>query len=230
MSVQEVSARFVDPETNWRWYEVDGKRYISVTQVLDSWVPPTLKNWFKNNSAAKIEKVKTETAKIGSDLHALSAAGGEDRFNSLIKEKGITIIDSEVVRINPMGWAGQRDHKAEINGKRYILDTKTGSIGPQSFAQCAAYALAANANGENIEGIGVISLPRDPARPAQFFDGSAHLSECMYGWCCIYDFWCFYNYKKLLNWEFANKRATVYYFGAHNETQKDNSNKNQTAL
>jgi hypothetical protein len=46
-------------QNNVRWYENNGKKYISVTQVLDCFVPPQLKNWFKNNSAKAIDKKKT---------------------------------------------------------------------------------------------------------------------------------------------------------------------------
>lgn len=60
-----------EDERGWRWYEVDGVKLISVTQVLDVIQHYQLSNWFKNNSANKIQKVKDETANFGSSMHKI---------------------------------------------------------------------------------------------------------------------------------------------------------------
>lgn len=199
-------------EDGWRYYEDDqSKRYISVTQVLDLAVEDTLKKWFIKSSAGKVERTQTDTAQKGIDLHERASIGIEDRFNGLIKSRGIEILDTEVVTFSKIGFAGQRDYKAVIDGKKYILDVKTGFFGAKAGAQLGAYSLAANERGEDIEGIGIISLPRDETKPAQFFDYSANFENCQYGFCSIFDYFKFTYHKKLKGWEFQSKKSVLNY-------------------
>lgn len=51
---------------------------IRVTEVLDSTIPARLAAWFKRNSAAKCEKIGTETARIGSEVDKLIQQDIED--------------------------------------------------------------------------------------------------------------------------------------------------------
>lgn len=44
---------------------------VSVTEVLDYSCPPYLAKWFKNNSAAKCDKIGAETARVGTLVDAL---------------------------------------------------------------------------------------------------------------------------------------------------------------
>lgn len=207
LNVEDVS----NDQDGWRWYTIDGKKYVSVTTVLDCWVPPQLKQWFIKTTPEAITKKKEETAQKGTDIHAKTEAGTEDRFSEMLKKEEMTVQRSEIVVCSKHGWAGRFDHEVLRNGRLGILDVKTGRFGPQSGAQLGAYTLAANENGGNVEWIGVASVPRDPKKPAAFYDYTKNFDNCQYGWVTIFDFWKFMNYKKLATWEFFGPKTTISY-------------------
>lgn len=215
-----ISSRTVDPLTNWRWYEFEGNKYISVTQVLDSVPAPYLKKYWIKNTPEEIEKRKTETAGQGSSLHAQSHAGKEDRLNLLLEELKMETIASEVVVVSKNGWAGQADRFVQYQGKRWVIDIKTGGHGIVAF-QMAAYSLAANERGANIEAMGVINLPRDLTKPATF-SPYGYLETNQYRWCALFDAWkgLPWVYKSLLDWPFFKSYAVLNYnwsFGGPHE-------------
>lgn len=187
----------------FRWYEIGGAKYVSVTTVLDCFVPPQLKNWMIRNSAKSIEKKKQDTASIGSQIHANVHAGSDERFNSLAKDSGFKTIKSEFVVKSKLGFAGQVDRLIELAETKYIIDVKTGRFGATAGAQMAAYLLAANEAGEDVRGIGVVSIPRDGSNPG-WFDYSKNLENCQYAFLCAFEYWKFQNYKKLIGWEFQS--------------------------
>jgi len=188
-----------------RWYEVDGKEYISVTAVLGNWVPIQLKKWFINKKPEEIEKRRKETADKGSELHAKAEAGTEDRVTSLLQSEGMEILEQEIVVCSEDGWAGTVDVKVKQGDRILMLDIKTGRFGPTAGAQLGAYSLT----DPEVTGFGVIKLPRDEKQPAQFFDYSANFDNCRYAWGCIFDYWKFQNYKQLSHWEFFGKRTAA---------------------
>ena len=49
-----ISARF--EEEGLRWYEHEGNKHISVTQVLGFFPAPYLVKWYKKNTEKQIEK------------------------------------------------------------------------------------------------------------------------------------------------------------------------------
>ena len=207
-------------ENGWRFYQIEGKRYISVTQVLDSFVEDYLKKWFIKNSAKAIEKRKSETAAIGSKIHDDIKNGTDNRFNALAEKLGIVPIQREFVVWSKLGYAGQADQRstiASVGNKVYILDNKTGSFGPKAGLQMAAYKMACNERGLNVDGIGVISVPRDPTKDAQFFDYSAHMEDCEYAFCCALDMFKTMYYKKLSNWEFQGIKSVLQYNWSFNK-------------
>lgn len=208
--IERLSANIIryNDDRGMRWYEVDGEKYISVTQVLDCFVPPELKGWFIKNSAKSIEKRKAETAEIGSLIHQNVHLGTEERFNLLAHEKGMKTIKSEFVVTSTLGFAGQVDRMIDMDGKRYIVDIKTGRFGSTAGAQLGAYSIAANQAGADAQGIGVISIPRNGG-PAQYFDYSKNFENCQYAFLAAFDFWKFQNYKQLEGWKPFEKRAVL---------------------
>lgn len=200
-----ISARTEDPETGWRWYESNGIKYVSVTQVLQFFVDEGLKAWFIKTSPKAGEKRREETAAQGSAIHQSAHEGKEDRLNVLMTEMGMETIASEIVVVSKNGWAGQVDRIVKYKGKQWLLDLKTGKFG-DVHAQMGAYSLAANEMGYNIEGMGVVSLPRDLTKAARYFDYTDYedetgayptMEENQYAWCACFDAWKRHYYKQL---------------------------------
>lgn len=127
-------------EQGWRWY---GNK-ISVTTVLDQAVAnPKLNQWFKKTSEKQIEKVRTETAKFGTDLH--------DYFEKVLTGQPLGRIDPKYQphidtflawrkqhRVKPLhcelslcsedlGIAGTCDFVGEIDGVMVVADWKTST-------------------------------------------------------------------------------------------------------
>ena len=174
----------------WRWYRVAGNNYASVTGVMAWFVHPKFKAWMINNSPKKIENVSATTAAMGSEIHDKAHAGTEDRLTKLLQDNKMEILEQEFPVYSKHGWAGRCDLKIKYNDKIYLVDIKSGRFGHVGM-QLGGYTLAENEHGANVEGIGVISLPRDLERPAAFFDYSAHFDNCLYAWCTCFDTWKF---------------------------------------
>lgn len=216
-----ISSRTEDPQTGWRWYEHNGQKHISVTQVLGFFPDPGLTKWYIKSTPEQIEQRKLETASQGTEIHTQAHQGKEDRLNGLLETIGAKTIASEVVVVSKNGWAGQADRIIEINGKKYVIDLKSGKFGNVAY-QLAAYSLAANEVGFGLEGMGVISLPRDLTKEAKWFDYSAHMEMNQYRWCCLFDAWkgLPFVYKHILDWPFFNVKTALNYnwsFGDNHE-------------
>lgn len=70
MTVQIAYEKFANKTV--RTYTVNGKKYYSVTSILDSTKgedPPALKQWKKNLGYQEAERIKNESAKIGEIVH-----------------------------------------------------------------------------------------------------------------------------------------------------------------
>jgi hypothetical protein len=210
-----VSARSVDSTTGWRFYEVNGEKHVSVTQVLEYFVDQNLKNWFIKTSPKAGEKRKTETASQGSAIHQAAHEGKEDRLNALMEELGMVTVASEIVCYSKNGWAGQADRIVTFKGKNYVVDIKTGRFG-NAECQLGAYSLALNEHGHDIQGMGVISLPRDLTQPARYFDYTDYedyptMEDNQYAWCACFDAWKRHYYKQLEGWPFYPIKTTLNY-------------------
>lgn len=133
---------------------------IHVTEVLDYSIPPALAKWFKNNSAAKCDKIGTETARIGSlvdsliqqdileggyvppeqDEQALNCLAGWEKlklehplFIASIKEMQSELVDGEIV--------GHPDYLCLEADGWGISDLKcTSGIRFKNYVQCAKYS------------------------------------------------------------------------------------------
>lgn len=186
----------------WRWYEVDGVKYISVTQVLDVIQHFQLTNWFKNNSANKIQKTKDVTADFGSSLHKIieldlqnkpivvdqpELKASYDQWITLKKEKFIQATHTEtIVYSTKYGFAGQLDfigtYKFEksCNAHRTyaVQDLKTGRFSIKTGWQLAAYRMAAIERGIADDSYGMvgIGIHRDgtPGKPFEY----EHIEFC----------------------------------------------------
>lgn len=131
------------------YYFVDGVWYPGVTSILDEAAPKGygLLNFFKNNDAESIEKIKEETAEFGSKMH--------DAYEKLLngvelnlakdypttKEKKHIIsfytwynatkpteIQTEhTIASVKYRFAGTLDLACKINGETWIIDFKTSS-------------------------------------------------------------------------------------------------------
>jgi len=156
----------------------------SVTQVLDYSIPPQLAKWFKNNSAAKCDKIGEETSRIGSyvdqlvqqdireggylppedDQQVLNCLAGWEKlkrdhplFVGSVKEMQVELIHGELV--------GHPDFVCvEEDGSWGISDLKcTSGIRFKNYIQCATYArmLMGIRKWEPFSFIRVIRLKRD---------------------------------------------------------------------
>lgn len=162
-----------EDERGWRWYEVDGVKLISVTQVLDVIQHFQLSNWFKNNSANKIQKVKDATASFGSSMHKIvemdlqndqhgtekkitidnpELAKGYENWTKLKNDNHIQSTHTETMVYSlKYGFAGQLDSigtfkfKNPPNAHRThaVQDLKTGRFSIKTGWQIAAYRRAA---------------------------------------------------------------------------------------
>lgn len=199
-------------ENDWRWYQIDGKNYLSVTTILDGFMEQGLKRWLTNTMPQKIHERKEETAKAGSEIHASVHLGVDDRFNALALTLEMETIKSEFIVKSLNGFAGQADRLVKMNDRLYLIDVKTGRFGPKAGAQMAAYKMALAEEGILVDGIGVVHIPRDGGE-AKWFDYSKHQEDCEYAFCCAFDFFKFMNYKKLSDWPpQREKTATRYHW------------------
>jgi hypothetical protein len=210
-----ISSRSKDETTGFGWYELNGKKYVRVTTVLEHFVHTKLKNYFINTGPAKQEKRKEETAGQGTEIHKKAHEGTEDRLNDLMKKEGMVKIASEIVLVSKNGWAGQADGVVEWKGKKYIMDWKTGHFSNVAL-QLGGYSLAANEMGMDIQGIGAVSLPRDLDRPAKYYDytdypGYPTMEDNQFAWAEAFDVWKRNYWNELGDWEFKNGKAVLSY-------------------
>ena len=165
--------RLEDPTSKERFYAHSledserGEKYISVTTALDCVTPPMLKDYYKNNSKASIEKKLTSTANIGSLIHEYIEKQCKSEISTgqyepyiiatlpaelqgplfqwqLLKESyGIKPLLSEaLVYHKKWGYAGTLDLVVEYQGKVCVADIKTGFYGVKAGWQIAAYKKA----------------------------------------------------------------------------------------
>lgn len=153
--------RFEDSD-GWRWYAEseskfkDGECYISVTKVLDTVVHEKLKAWYVNNSKKAIEKKSTETADVGTAIHELircdlsglpyevdeTLKAPFEQWLKLKETHKITAYSTESFVHSELGFAGTADIQGYFDGKKAVMDIKTGSYNIKAGWQLAAYRQA----------------------------------------------------------------------------------------
>lgn len=227
------SIKRVDGE-DWRTYHLPGKpnedRLISVTAVLDVPTAKTLKNWMKNNSAAKQEKTLKAAGDFGTELHELIRQDCEGNFCihdaklsadmircydgwlKIKKEYNIRPLANELtVYDSYTGVAGTLDCIALCDtkfGKNIpcILDFKTGFYSVKSGWQMAAYKRCIEKIlGVNNFGMIGISLPRDASKKCNAFVYE-HFDFCYDSFLgALQDFKGLY-WSKLQDWSYLKNR------------------------
>lgn len=141
--------RFNDSE-GWRWYAdsleefLGGNAYASVTNILKVVNNPSLEKWFIKNTADAIDKRRTESASVGTEIHNMLEANlmGKDDETLVAKypaafdrwlewrERNVTgvISGDTYIRHERFGYAGACDAVLEVQGEPVVVDFKTGSI------------------------------------------------------------------------------------------------------
>jgi hypothetical protein len=186
-----ISLRRTDKD-GWRWY---GNK-VSVTTFLDQAVAnPGLTSFFKNNSAKKIEEIRSRTSQFGTDVHALFEKillGKDlgaypkdyqphiDTFHAWRKQHRVKHHYCELSLVSEeLGIGGTCDFLGEIDGKLVVADWKiTSRFKITNGWQIAAYRYMIKENlGLDVGMVG-LQVDRRTALPKMFtFE---HL-----GWCDI---------------------------------------------
>jgi len=159
-----------------RLYEMDGQLGSSVSMACDVISPLFLQEWRKSNTARAINKRLEETAGPGTQGHLLieKQAEGEkvtppeelkEWFTEWDKTQiqySITAEQSEVkVFSKTYAYGGRIDRIGEFNGKRCIIDFKTGSYSHINLWKTEAYRQAyVEMTGDKDVGAIVLHLPR----------------------------------------------------------------------
>lgn len=206
----------------WRWYyretddDTPARWMISVTQILSPVVHERLQSWFKKQDYGAQEKKRKETADIGTLLHDLIAADlrGEkrdipdnvkDAFENWQVLKGDYDITASVIE-TPMcsdlyGFAGTPDLIGTYEGKRAVLDIKTGAYSIKTGWQLAAYRqMWQEQTGEKLSMVG-LQIHRDGeiAKPFVY----EYLDECWLAFLSCLNVWRMLYFNKLKKQEWS---------------------------
>ncbi len=175
--IKRISANLSDyQKTKVRLYEHEEQKGLSVSDCCGIVVPHYLQNWFRNKTKKEIEKVKDTTASVGSLCHTLpeKQAKGEDvtppeelkqwyaDWNKTQKKYDISAEMSEVMVFSKRyAYGGQIDRVGAFNGKRCIIDFKTGHYSHINLWKTEAYRQAyIEMTGDSEVGAVVLHLPR----------------------------------------------------------------------
>jgi hypothetical protein len=173
-----------DTDSGWRWYvhPDTGDRYISVTTALEIIVEKGLIKWFKSTSqAAQKKKLKT-ALNHGSKVHQIVENDSKgikqdidpehlkhlEAWHELKEKHSIKVEKAELpVHSDEFGYAGTLDMLGEYEGKRVVMDLKTGrgysiGTGHQLAAYKYAYELMSGETGLGMVGIHIPSDGRPP--------------------------------------------------------------------
>lgn len=158
--------QLTNPATGKRMYVTpEGKRYPSVTTILQEYGKEALDAWRKRVGAKRAGYIAAAAAGRGSRLHKLCELHLQNQ--DALKESHVTIFDKELFKSfvhvlndinnihvqetrlfsNHLRLAGTVDCIAEYNGKLAIIDFKSSSRHKQKehienyFMQCSAYAV-----------------------------------------------------------------------------------------
>lgn len=179
--------KFDDKDSGFRWYvhPDTGDRYIGVTTALGIIVEKGLVNWFKSTSKNAQKKKLKKALDHGSKVHAIVENDSKgikqevepehlahlEEWHRLKEKHGIKVEHAEMtVHSEEFGYAGTLDMLGEFEGKRVLMDLKTGrgysiATGHQLAAYKYAYELM---SGERDLGMVGIHIPSD-GRPSKTF-------------------------------------------------------------
>ncbi len=181
--------RFADPDFHdFRWYiwgdDAPSNWYISVTAVLGNVVHKKLLDWIRNKSGASQKKTLERRSDEGTRLHDVIEADLLDKEFTLdednkaayhqwltLKEKHHIIGErTEISLTHPdYGYGGTFDIIGEFEGKRAIMDIKSGRFQVKAIWQLAAYREAyMKMTGETDIGMVGIQVKQDGSEARTF--------------------------------------------------------------
>jgi len=227
-----------DDVDGFRWYEVDGVKYISVTQVLDVAQHFKFNNWLKNNSKNKIEKVKKETAHIGTQLHKLVEMDLNRETDFEIppelnqpfynwkqvqsKHDIQALMTEQLVVSKKYGYAGTLDMVIrgcfeKVQKTFSVADLKTGFFSIKAGWQIAAYrnALIEMPNAYTQDNLGMVGIQihRDGSKVNVF--EYEHVHPCFEAFLnCLEIFkMLYFNKLNKLEWPYLKKSSLKDWWG-----------------
>lgn len=166
------------------YFTEDGKPVPSVTTVLNAYPKgAAFYEWLKKNGEDS-DSIRDEAGRRGSKVHQMTEdydKGSEVSLFAETGELGLSMVEwamferyiefrtrfsPEIVDIEThilserLGIAGTRDRVIVLNGKRLLLDIKTGNyIGKEAWLQLSAYRAIDAANGwPPYDGIAILHL------------------------------------------------------------------------
>jgi len=167
-------------------YKVDGQRVPGTTTIISVLNKPFLLSWANKIGLEGVEMSRyvDKLARVGSLAHYMVEMHIKQEhpdFNSYSPEeiglaensfisflewehgKEITYLDSEMKLVSKQFcFGGTVDAYAEINGKKTLLDFKTGkNLYPENLIQLAAYRHLAIENGFPVDEVRVLRIGRD---------------------------------------------------------------------
>ncbi len=217
--------RRIEDSDGWRFYTeddaIDGRKYISVTKILDCAVPEKLQQYMKKNSANAQAKRMTETADIGTAIHALvenDLKGIEQEIPTHLaspfrlwqetrKKHNIKPMHTEIMCVSrKYGFAGTCDMVAEIDGVKCVADLKTGFFSTKAGFQISAYRMALIEMGiiDDSYGMAGIQIKRDGSGATVF--KYEHLDWCLKAFVSCFEVWKSLYFTKLnkMEWPFLH--------------------------
>jgi hypothetical protein len=161
--------RYTDEDTGFRVYELkrdDGTsiRRPAVNTITSIIVPPHLKKWFQNTSPDEQKERLTAGQNKGTIIHEIAQQMGEGKDMPVLPEfepvkKALqafhgdlkTEVSERYVFSEKYGYGGTLDRIGEFEGKRYVIDFKSGSYSNMDLWKTEAYRRASIEMGEGSE-------------------------------------------------------------------------------
>lgn len=157
------------------FYVAGGKRFPSVTTVLQLLANPGLEAW--KRVTPDWEEVGSQAANLGSGIHkaiemylneqphVIEDATQRKCFDAFVcwkNQYAFEKIETELKVKSEKGYAGTFDLECKLDGMLYIIDLKTSKrIYPDHLLQLAAYRSAyAEMTKKDIQGMGVLRLDK----------------------------------------------------------------------
>jgi len=166
------------------YYDEDGTPVPSVTTILNAYPKgAAFYEWLKKNGEDS-DAIRDDAGRRGSKVHQMTEAYDKGEEVSLFGQDGelsLSMVEWSMFeryvefrrRFNPeiidietniiskeLGMAGTRDRVIALNGKRLLLDIKTGNyIGKEAWLQLSAYRAIDRVNGHPpYDGVAILHL------------------------------------------------------------------------
>lgn len=214
-----------------RWYLKGDQKYISVTEVISVPKAYKLQNYYKKNSANKIQKTMETTADFGSQLHKLvefdlkgikvtidnpALAKCFDNWLKVKENHKISAIETEKAVVSDLyGFGGRLDILGMIDGALCVIDLKSGFFDNLVGLQLAAYRQGLIEAGYYHDiGLRGLQIHRDGREPTIF--PFTHLDWCIEHFLDSLETWKHLNFTKLdsMQWPHLKQHALKQYFSS----------------